>query len=151
MRSLIHWDRTDPFRELEELGARWGRLLGRSTGREGREGVSIADWMPSVDIVEDDKQYLIKAELPEVEKKDVHVTLQDGILTIAGQRTQEDEEKNKRFHRVERAYGAFSRSFALPSDAAEDQVNAEFKNGMLLVRVMKTAKAQPKPIEVKVA
>jgi HSP20 family protein len=149
MRSLIHWDGPDPFRELEELSARWGRLLGRSPGRDTREG--MPNWMPTVDIAEDDKEYLIKAELPEVDKKDVHVTMADGVLTIAGQRNQEEQEKNKRFHRVERSYGAFSRSFAMPPNAAEDKVTAEFKNGVLLVRVSKTQKPQPKAIEVKVA
>jgi len=155
MAGLIRWDpfRSDSSRELEELGERFNRFFGRRpSGREaGREAMTVADWMPTVDIAEDDKEYLIKAEIPEVDKKDVRVTVQDGVLTIQGQRRQEKEEKNKRFHRVERAYGSFVRSFALPEDVSENQVRAEFKDGMLLVHLVKAEKPQSKAIEVQVA
>src|SRR2546426_2987313 len=100
--------------------------------------MTVADWAPAVDITEDDKEYLIKAEIPEVEKKDVKVTVQDGVLTIQGERKKETEEKdNKRFHRVEHFYGTFVRSFTLPEDAAEDKTRAEFKDGLLLVHLPK--------------
>ena len=113
--------------------------------------MTVADWVPSVDITEDNKEYLIKAEIPEVNKNDVRVTVQEGVLTIQGERRQEKEEKDKRLHRVERAYGTFVRSFSLPEDVAEENVKAEFKDGMLWVHLPKTEKAKPKSIEVKVA
>jgi HSP20 family protein len=116
----------------------------------GREAMTVADWAPTVDITEDDKEYLIKAEIPEVDKKDVKVTVQEGVLTLQGERKQEKEEKGKKFHRIERSYGSFVRSFALPDDVSEDKLKAEFKDGMLLVHLPKAEKPKPKAIEVKV-
>jgi HSP20 family protein len=153
MNTMMRWDpmRWDPSRELEEIGERVNRLFGRPNRREsGREALTVADWIPTVDIAEDDKEYLIKAEIPEVDKKDVKVTVQERVLTIQGERKQVKEENNQRFHRIERAYGTFVRSFTLPEDVEEDKVRAEFKDGMLLVRVPKTEKPQPKAVEVKV-
>jgi HSP20 family protein len=154
MGALTRWDpfRWDPFKELEEIGERFNRMFGRLPARRdtGRETMTVADWIPSVDITEDDNEYLIKAEVPEVEKKDVKVTVQDGVLTIQGERKQEKEEKGRRFHRVERSYGTFVRSFTLPEDATDSEIKAEFKNGMLSVHVPKSEKARPKAIEVKV-
>jgi HSP20 family protein len=112
--------------------------------------MTVADWTPTVDITEDDKEYLIKAEIPEVNKNDVKVAVQDGVLSIQGERKQEKEEKGKRFHRVERSYGKFVRSFSVPDDAVEDKVRAEFKEGMLFVHLPKSEKARTKAIEVKV-
>jgi HSP20 family protein len=155
MASVIRWDpvRSNPFRELEEISNRFNRFFERlPAGRsEGSEAMTVSDWMPTVDIVEDDKEYLIKAEIPEVDKKDVKVTVQDGILTVQGERKKEKEDKGKRFHRVERFYGTFMRSFALPENAAEDNIRAEFKDGMLMVHVPKVEKPKPKQVEVKVA
>ncbi|TAJ35162.1 MAG: Hsp20/alpha crystallin family protein, partial [Nitrospirae bacterium] len=115
------------------------------------EAMTVAEWAPLVDIVEDEKEYLIKAELPEVKKEDVKVTVQDDVLTITGERKYEKEEKGKKYHRVERAYGSFERSFTLPEDADGAKVNAEFKDGILKVHVAKSEKAKPKSIEVKVS
>jgi HSP20 family protein len=144
--------RWDPFKELEEINERFNRVFGRLPARResGREAMTVADWAPTVDITEDDKEYLIKAEIPEVDKKDVKVTVQEGVLTIQGERKQEKEEKGKKFHRIERAYGSFVRSFTLPDEVAEDKLKAEFKDGMLLVHLPKTEKPKPKAIEVKV-
>ncbi len=154
MGTLMRWDpfRWDPFKELEDISERFNRIFGRLGARResGREAMTAADWVPAVDISEDDKEYLIKAELPEIDKKDVKVTVQDGVLTIQGERKQEKEEKGKRFHRLERSYGAFLRSFSLPEDAAEDNIKAEFKDGMLYVHLPKSAKSRAKVIEVKV-
>jgi len=155
MASLIRWG-WDPFKEMEremqELTNRFSRMLSSSPARSigARESVAVADWAPSVDISETDEEYLIKAEIPEVEKKDVRVTVQDGLLSIQGERRQEREEKGKRFHRVERSYGTFLRTFDLPDGVDEDKLKAEFKEGMLLVHLPKTEKAKPKAIEVKV-
>jgi len=112
--------------------------------------MTVVDWVPTVDVAEDEKEYLIKAEVPEVDKKDVKVTVQDGVLTIQGVRKKEIEEKSKRFHRIERSYGTFLRSFTLPENAAEDRMRAEFKEGMLLVHLPKAEKPKAKALEVKV-
>ena len=111
---------------------------------------TLAEWAPAVDVIEDDKEYLIKAELPEVHKDDVKVTVENSILTITGERKAEKEEKNRKYHRLERFYGRFERSFSVPTDADEGKVNAEFKDGVLRVHLAKSEKALPKQIEVKV-
>jgi len=107
--------------------------------------------MPLADITEDEKEYLIKAELPELKKEDVKVTVENGVLTISGERKFEKEEKKKKYHRVERGYGTFMRSFALPDDADGNKVKAEFKNGLLTVHLPKNERAKSKHIEVNVA
>jgi HSP20 family protein len=150
MTDLIRWD---PFREMEEISERFHRFFDRLPGRReapGREALTVADWAPTVDIVEDDKEYLIKAEIPGVDREDVKVSVEEGVLTIQGERKQEKEEKGKRFHRIERSYGTFLRTFSLPEDVAEDKVKAEFKNGVLTVHLPKAEKSKPKAIEVKV-
>jgi HSP20 family protein len=115
-----------------------------------QEALTVAEWAPLVDIVEDDKQYLIKAELPEVMKADVKVTVQDDVLTITGERIFEKEANGRKYHRVERAYGRFSRSFTVPEDADGNDVVAEYKDGVLKVHLPKSEKAKPKTIEVKI-
>ena len=107
-------------------------------------------WSPRVDIVENDKEFVIKAEIPEVKKEDVKVTADNGVLTIQGERKQEKEEKGKKFHRVERYYGSFTRSFTLPENVDETKIKANFKDGMLNLQVPKSEKSKPKAIEVKV-
>jgi HSP20 family protein len=128
--------------------------LGRSPVRKdgGRdETMTVAEWAPLVDIMEDEAGYVIKAELPEVKKEDVKLTVQDGVLMLSGERKFVKEEKDKKYHRVERAYGSFVRSFSLPEDADEDKVTADFKDGVLQVHLPKSEKARPKNIEVKIA
>ena len=104
-----------------------------------------------MDIVEDEKEYLIKAELPEIKKDDILVKVEKGVLSIAGERKFDKEEKDKKYHRVERPYGHFTRTFSFPEDADADHVKAEFKDGVLLVHLPKAEKAKPKQIEVSVA
>jgi HSP20 family protein len=115
------------------------------------EQIAVPEWAPLVDISEDDKEYRIKVELPEVKKEDVKVTAEQGTLTIMGERKFEQEEKGRKYHRVERAYGSFGRSFSLPDDVSPAKVGAEFKDGVLTVHLVKDAKAKPQQIEVKVA
>ena len=148
-RTLTRWE---PFREMEEFQNRLSTLFGRPLRRtNGREEITLPEWTPLADITEDDKEYLIKAELPEMKKEDVKVTVENGVLTISGERKFEQEEKKKKYRRVERGYGTFMRSFTLPDDADFNKVNAQFKNGVLMVHVPKSERAQPKQIEVKVA
>ena len=148
MNPLTKWN---PFRELEDIQNRLSSLFVRTPLRGfGEEAMTVSEWTPLVDIAEDDKEYLIKAELPEVKKEDVKVTVENGVLTITGERKFEKAEKGKKYHRVERAYGSFLRSFTLPEGAAGDKINAEFKDGVLKVHLAKSAEAKPKSINVKV-
>jgi len=151
MNALTRWNQ---LRQLEALQHGLGSLFGRSPVHlpEGQEEqIAVAEWAPLVDISEDDKEYLIKAELPEVKREDVKVTAEEGTLTITGERKFEKEEKGKKYHRVERSYGSFARSFSLPDDASPAKVSAEFKDGVLTVHLVKDEKAKPQQIEVKVA
>jgi HSP20 family protein len=104
-----------------------------------------------VDITESGEEYLIKAEIPEVKREDVKVSVENGVLTMQGERKQEKEEKGKKFHRVERYYGSFLRTFTVPDNVDDTKVRAEFKDGILNVHLPKTEKAKPKAIDVKVA
>jgi HSP20 family protein len=113
--------------------------------------MAVAEWSPLVDISEDGKEYRIKVELPEVKKEDVKVTAEEGTLTIMGERKFEQEEKGRKYHRVERAYGSFGRTFSLPDDVSPNKVSAEFKDGVLTVHLMKDEKAKPQEIEVKIS
>ncbi len=155
MAGLIRWG-WDPFKDMEkemqDLTDRFSRLLSRWPSRTtgAREALTVADWAPSVDISESDNEFLIKAEIPEVDKKDVKVTVQDGLLTLQGERKQEKEEKGKRFHRIERSYGTFLRTFEMPDGVDQDKLKAEFKDGLLVVHLPKTEKARSKAVEVKV-
>ena len=142
--------RFDPFRELEAMTNRLNRLFDPSLlRRDDPDGFS--GWAPAVDVEETDKEYRVKADLPEVPKKDVKISIEDGILTIEGERKQEKEDTNKKFHRVERLYGKFVRRLNVPSDVAQDQIAAEFTNGVLNVRLPKSAVAKPRNVEVKIA
>lgn len=150
MNTLTRWD---PFRELDELQKRLSVLFGRApvkTNGEQQEALTVTEWAPLVDIVEDDTQYVITAELPGLEKEKIKVGVQDDVLTISGERKYEKEEKDKKFHRIERAHGSFSRSFTIPANSDGDTVSAEFKDGILQVHLPKTETVKPKQIEVAV-
>ena len=152
MNSLTKWDPFrdwDPFRELNEFQNRLSSVFGRA-GSQRENEAALSQWSPPVDILEDDKEFLVKAELPDVKKEDVRVVVENGVLTISGERKFEKEENKQRYHRVERSYGSFSRSFSLPDGADATKVNAEFKNGVLQVHMAKSQMSKPKQIEVKV-
>ncbi|HXP59507.1 MAG TPA: Hsp20/alpha crystallin family protein [Dongiaceae bacterium] len=151
MNALTRWD---PAREVDELQNRLARFFGLAPARStsgGEEVMTVAEWAPSVDISEDDKEWLVKADLPEVKKEDVKVSVEDGVLTVTGERKFEKEEKGKKYHRIERSYGNFFRSFTLPEGADGAKVSAEFKDGVLKVHLPKSEKAKAKAVEVKVA
>jgi HSP20 family protein len=150
MSSITRWD---PFREIDDLQNRLSTMFGRAPiKKEGdkREALTVAEWAPLVDIVEDDKNYVIKAELPGIKKEEIKVGVQDDVLTISGQRHYEKEEKDKKIHRIERSYGSFMRSFTIPEDSDGEKVSAESKDGILIVHLPKTERVKPKQIEVKV-
>ena len=144
--SLIKWN---PFREMEDMFDRYTKAVGWPH-KGGQESMTTGDWSPRVDISETDKEFVIKAEIPDVKKDDVKVSVDNGVLTLKGERKQEKEEKGKKFHRVERYYGSFTRSFTLPDNVDETKIKASFKDGMLNLQIPKTAEAKPKAIEVKV-
>jgi HSP20 family protein len=118
--------------------------------RNGREQPSAEAWAPTVDIIENDSAYLVTAELPGVRKEDVHITLEDGVLRIAGERKQEQTEKTRKFHRIERSYGSFERSFSLPKNIDAEKIEARFRDGVLAVAVAKSETSRPRHIEVRV-
>lgn len=148
---ILRWN---PLREIEDMQNRMAALFGpdplRMIDPNREEKLVTTDWIPAVDITEDDKEYLIKADLPEMKKEDVHVTFEDGVLTITGERKVEKEEKNRKYHRIEREHGRFLRSFTLPENADAAKIHAEFKEGVLLLRLPKNEKITPKAIEVKI-
>lgn len=151
MNALKRWNQ---LKEMEAIQHGLEGLLRRSSatwpaGQE--EALAVPEWSPLVDISEDENKYLIKAELPEVRKEDVKVTAEGGMLTIMGERKFAKEENGKRYHRVERAYGSFGRTFSLPDDVSPGNVSAEFKDGVLTVHLVKDQKAKPQQVEVKVS
>ena len=141
----------DPFKELEVMENRLGMLFGRWPRNRARQknAMALTQW-PLVDIAEDAKEYMITAELPELKKEEVKVSVQNSVLSIAGERRIEKEGKDRKFHRIERAYGSFSRSFIIPAGPDTTSVSAEFKDGVLKVRLPKNNKAAPQTLQVKV-
>jgi len=121
------------------------------TGNGGKEALTVAQWSPLADITEDEKEYLIRAELPDMKKEEVRLTVENAVLKISGERKFEKEEKGKKYHRTERAYGSFVGNFSLPEDADGSKVSADYKDGVLHVHLPKSQKAKPKAIEIKVA
>ena len=153
MNALTRWD---PFKEMDDVQHRLANFFGLASPlvtAGGQELMTVAKWAPSVDISEDNKEWLLKADLPEVKKEDVKVAVENGVLTVTGERKFEKEEKDKKYHRIERSYGNFFRSFALPEGADGAKVSAEFKDGVLKAHLPKNekAKAKVKAINVKVA
>ena len=144
----------NPLREMEEAQNRFNPFfLAGFPNRMGSgeiHSMTVADWSPEVDISEDDRGYLLKADLPEMKKDDVRVTVEDGILSVSGERKTEKEDQKKKFHRIERSFGTFRRSFTLPEDADSTKVTAEFRDGVLKVHLPTTPIARSKAIEVKV-
>jgi HSP20 family protein len=151
MNALTPWD---TFRELEDMQHRLSSVLGRQIQPRqngDKESITVAEWAPVVDITEDETEYLIKADLPEVQKEAVKVSVENGVLILSGERRLQKDERNRRYHRIERSYGSFARSFRLPDDADPAKVNAEFKEGVLKLHIPKSESARPRQIEVKIS
>ena len=154
--SLIRWN---PLHELDrwpsdffgvqrDINRLFDNFFRSSVGSEETMATSVH--APSVDIAEQENEFVVKVELPGVEKEDVKISLESNILTIKGEKKQEKEEKNKNFHRLERSYGSFQRSFTLPSSVKSEKIDAVFTNGILNITLPKIEEAKPKQIEVKV-
>lgn len=143
--NITRWE---PFREMEDMLRSYSPFFGRGVTRNGEE----TQWKPIADITESEQEYLIKAELPEVKKEDVSITLEDNVITISGERKKEKETKKSNEIRIESFYGTFTRSFALPDNADTKAIHAESKDGVLKVHVPKVAaapKVEAKKIEIK--
>lgn len=146
MSSLTQWN---PFREMDDLLTHFQRGVGRRG--LSTEAQAVADWAPSVDIAETEKEYTVKADLAGVPRDAVKVDVQNGVLTLSGERKFEKEDKDQKHHRIERAYGSFTRSFTVPDDVDADKISAEYKDGVLNVRLPKAEvkKAAATRIEVR--
>ncbi|MEO0454625.1 MAG: Hsp20/alpha crystallin family protein [Verrucomicrobiota bacterium] len=150
MTMLTKWD---PLNELEGLSNRLNHFFAQpdqAASKSDTDWYATAEWAPRVDIAESDHNYTIEAELPRVDKDKIQVQLDDGVLTISGEREFKNEDKSKTYHRVERSYGRFVRSFNLPDDVDNDQVKAEFKEGILTVVVQKAESKKPRQIDIQV-
>ncbi len=146
--ALIRWE---PFGTMDDMFDRLMPSLQVRRRRMAEDEDGGREWLPSTDISETDQEYLIRAELPAVKKEDVHVTAEDGRLTISGERRQQSEQKSERFHRVESCYGSFSRSFALPENVDADRIRCESREGVLTVHVPKrepAKKREPRQIKI---
>jgi len=146
--TLVNWS---PLRELDDLFNQYGRLLGRqgTPAASGNDG-TVVEWRPVANISETADEYCIRAELPEVQKKDIDVSVHEGVITIRGERKLENRSGDEKHHRIESFYGSFARSFTLPADVDEAKIQAESKDGVLTVRLPKTEARKPRPIEVQV-
>ena len=155
MNTLLRWDpvsraRWNPFKERDELESRVATLFAarEATANGEKEALTVTQWSPLVDITEDEKEYLIQAELPDMKKEDVRLRVENDVLTISGDRKFEKEEKGRKYHRIERAYGSFVRKFSLSEDADGSNVTANFKDGVLQVHLPKSVKAKQKTVEI---
>jgi HSP20 family protein len=141
----------NPFQEFENLMERYSEHGGRNLNKRLDSDLSFADWAPTVDIEEEDDKYLIKADVPGVEKKDIEVSLDNGILSIRGEKNVEKESgKGSKRHRTERYHGSFARSFTLPTAVQADKVDASYKDGVLSLVIPKAEEVKPKTIDIKV-
>jgi HSP20 family protein len=142
--ALVRWD---PFRDLTALQNEVNRLFTRATGGDVAERQS---WTPAIDVVETDDAIVLKAELAGMRPEDISIEVQDNVLTVSGERRFEEEVKEDKFYRIERRYGSFSRSLALPSTADESKVDAGYENGLLQITVHKAEVVKPKKITVSI-
>jgi HSP20 family protein len=136
----------DPYREFHALQHR--HLGGTPARRERDEELSLGAWIPPVDIEEDKENLVLTAELPGFKEEQIDIQVEGGVLTIRGERTFDDKQEGKNFHRVERSYGQFVRSFTLPNNVDRDNVKASFKDGLLSIELPKREEAKPRQIKV---
>lgn len=141
--------RYDPFNVLNQLQREVNRLFDTSRfGNEETDGVSASDWVPAVDIREEDNQFIIHADLPGVDPKDIEITMQNGLLTLKGQRRVESKEEMQKYKRIERVRGTFLRRFSLPDSVNSEKIVAKSKDGVLEVIVPKGEMPERRKIEI---
>jgi HSP20 family protein len=144
---VIKWE---PFRDVDDVFDRFVADSLRRWPRPPAEGRVASDWAPSADVSETEGEYLIKADLPAVRKEDVSLTVQDGVLTLSGERRQEKHAESEKLHRVERTYGSFARRFALPENVDEQGIRAESRDGVILIHIPKQKVEQPQPRQIEI-
>jgi HSP20 family protein len=148
--AIVRWN--DPFKEFAHLSDRLNRAFADAYGRSDEGLLSSGAWLPPVDIYQNGEHELVlKAELPDMSREDIEVTVDKGTLTIKGEKKVSDEVKEDQYHRIERRYGTFTRSFSLPSTVDPSRVAAEYKNGVLAVKLPMREEAKPRQIKVDVA
>jgi HSP20 family protein len=147
--ALTRWD---PFRDLNVLQDRMNRLFddagGRGRGWRSDEPSATTSWSPAVDIFETEGDIVVKAELPGMDRKDIVLNLENNVLTLKGERRFEKETKEENYHRIERSYGGFSRSFSIPATVDEERIRADYKDGVLKIFLPKKEQAKPKQIRI---
>jgi HSP20 family protein len=144
---VIKWE---PFRDVDDVFDRFFAETMRRWPRGATENRAAQDWAPAADVSETEAEYLIKVDLPEVRKEDVSITVQDGVLTLSGERKQEKRAEGEKLHRVERVYGSFARRFALPENADEQAISAESRDGVVLIHIPKVKVVQPQPRQIEI-
>ncbi len=148
--AIVRW--TDSFREFSQLQHRINRVFSDAYGRQNDGLATPGTWAPPVDIFQNGNQEVVlKAELPDMNREEIAITVEDGTLTIKGEKKFASDAKEEQFHRIERRYGAFSRSFSLPPTVDSGKVGAEYKNGVLTIRLPLKEEAKPRQIKVEVA
>ncbi len=146
--NLVTWD---PYRELSSLPDRFNRIFGGALPRRERdEEMSIGAWIPPVDIVEEKDRILMTAELPGFKENEIEIQMEGGVLTLRGERKSETEKEGRTFHRMERSYGQFVRSFTLPNNVDREHIKANFANGLLQIELPKREEAKPRQIKITV-
>jgi HSP20 family protein len=147
--AIVRWE---PFRELATLQSEVNRLFNTAfdapTGGTGANGGTLRRWMPAMDLVETPDHFVLRADLPGMSEEDVHIEVEDRVLTVSGERKAEHESEKEGFHRVERAFGAFSRSLTLPDGVDPEAVQASFDRGVLEVRIPKPEQRKPRRISI---
>ena len=148
--AMVRWN--DPFREFAQLQDRINRVFADNQARQDDGLMTSGSWIPPVDIFQNgDKEVVLKAELPDMRQEDIDITVDNGTLTIKGEKKLNAEVTEEKFHRIERRYGSFSRSFSLPRTVDATKVGAEYKNGVLTVRLPLREEAKPRQIKVEIA
>jgi len=147
MMNLVRWN---PWREMPTLPGRFNRLFDDPFFRIGRmaDDSNLGMWNPAVDLYEKDDHFMIKAELPGVDKNDIKIDLKDRLLTLSGERTYDNEVKEENYYRRERSYGKFQRAFTLPTDVDSDKIRADFKDGVLEIEVPKPEEKKAKQVTI---
>lgn len=148
--------RWNPIRELEDIVQNYHRMMTPSrmqglVNEPGKEAMAHAEWMPAVDISETEQAYLVKAEIADVKKEDIKLSVHEHVLKLSGERRLEKQDNGPRHHRIERVYGAFARRFTLPEDADETKLAAEYRDGVLNVTIPKMDQIQPRAIDIKIS
>ncbi|MDR1989468.1 MAG: Hsp20/alpha crystallin family protein [Acidobacteriaceae bacterium] len=148
--TIVRW--SDPFREFAQWQGHINRTMTDTYSRQGEELMTSGHWVPPVDIFQSgDRELVMKAELPDMSREAIDVTVDKGVLTITGEKKRPAEVSEEQFHRIERSYGSFRRSFALPTTVDASKVAAEYKNGVLTVRLPLREESKPRQVKVDIA